>query len=403
MTRRYITILPALLLSVVFSRSLRAEEPAFIELVESVPVETTLDLENIRNTDVVWLDMIASATQTLNIGIFYLTSEPGEPLEAVLDGIRAAAERGVQVRLLIDSLLRKTYPEPLASLGLLKNINYREINFQEIGGGVMHAKYIIVDGKDVFLGSQNFDWRSIKHIQELGIRIKNEALAAQMTRLFERDWRAASFGRMGYTEETVVLPTTISLDMGDRVVPVTPVFSPKGYLPNANGWDEPVLRRLIDGAVSEVNVQVLTYSTKGRFKELDDALQRAAKRGVKVRLLCSDWCKKPPKIDDLKILSLFPNIEVKMCTIPEYSAGFIPHARVSHCKYMTVDGKIVWIGSNNWEKDYFYKSRNAGVVVEDGLIAREAQSFFDNMWNSEYSYPVDVDTEYAPPKVGEEY
>ena len=38
------------------------------------------------------------------------------------------------------------------------------------GGGVLHAKYFIVDDRDAFFGSQNFDWRALEHNYELGAR-----------------------------------------------------------------------------------------------------------------------------------------------------------------------------------------------------------------------------------------
>ena len=50
-----------------------------IELVESVPLETSLDMPDIRNTADVWLDLIRSANKSIDIEIFYLSHEPGEP------------------------------------------------------------------------------------------------------------------------------------------------------------------------------------------------------------------------------------------------------------------------------------------------------------------------------------
>ena len=51
------------------------------------------------------------------------------------------------------------------------------------------------------------------------------------------------------------------------------------------------------GKTRAIDLQVLTYKTKERdgspFPALDDALRRAAMRGVSVRLLVSDWSSKP--------------------------------------------------------------------------------------------------------------
>ena len=47
-------------------------------------------------------------------------------------------------------------------------------------GGVLHAKGMIVDGRTFFLGSQNWDWRALEHIHELGVRVRHPDLARGM-------------------------------------------------------------------------------------------------------------------------------------------------------------------------------------------------------------------------------
>jgi len=135
-----------------------------IELVESYPVETTLDMAEIRNTADVWKELIAGAQISIDIETFYLSDKAGEPLEEILKELVRAGERGVQVRIISEAAFFKTYPEPLNSLGQGENIRVKIIDFGKIAGSVMHAKYFIVDDRSVFLGSQNWDWRSLKHI-----------------------------------------------------------------------------------------------------------------------------------------------------------------------------------------------------------------------------------------------
>ena len=47
-------------------------------------------------------------------------------------------------------------------------------------GGVLHSKAMVVDREVVFLGSANFDWRALEHIQELGALVHSEPLARAM-------------------------------------------------------------------------------------------------------------------------------------------------------------------------------------------------------------------------------
>ncbi|MGZ4804378.1 MAG: phospholipase D-like domain-containing protein, partial [Acidimicrobiia bacterium] len=187
---------------------------------------------------------------------------------------------------------------------------------------------------------------------------------------------------------------------------VTPVFSPQGYLPDPGTWDLPRLVALIDGAKRSVRVQVLTYRAKGRdgseFRELEDALKRASTRGVKVELLVSDWSKRPGTIEGLQALQAPPGLTVKILTIPRWSGGFIPFARVVHAKYMVVDGENAWVGTSNWERDYFTQTRNVGLIVEGAAFASRLDRFFQDNWSSPYAAEVDPKATYAPPAISSE-
>lgn len=379
----------------------RAGNPDEIEFVESVPVETVLDLPDIRNTPEVWQEMLQDAKKSLKIETFYFSAKDGEPLDIILAEIRNAAKRGVVVQILSDARFLETYPEPLNSLNQEKNISVRPINFGELAGGVMHAKYFIVDDTQLFIGSQNFDWRALKHIHELGIRMRNQKLARIFSDLFDLDWQLA--GQPGATPkfQPTRLSVPLQIQLPERQIPVVPVFSPKEFLPATNLWDEPRLVQLIDNAKTEINIQLLSYSPadwKDYYEVLDNALRRAATRNVAVKLMCSDWAKRKSQINFLKSLTVLPNIEVRLSTIPEYSGGFIPFARVDHCKYLLVDENKFWIGTSNWSKSYFYRSRNAGLIIEDPALAQQLHKFFLNSWNSPYAYPVDPCQEYEPPR-----
>ena len=113
----------------------------------------------------------------------------------------------------------------------------------------------------------------------------------------------------------------------------------------------------------------------------------------------ADWAKRPRTITGLQKLARIPNIAVRLTTIPVWSGGFIPFARVTHAKALVVDGKRGWLGTSNWEKDYFYKSRNVGVLIDDPAIAGQLAGFFATLWDSSYAVPVDPDAQYTPPRI----
>jgi len=65
---------------------------------------------------------------------------------------------------------------------------------------------------------------------------------------------------------------------------------------------------------------------------------------------------------------------------------------------MVVDGEHAWVGTSNWERDYFFKSRNVGVIVDGGALPRRLDSFFGDDWKSNYVQRVDPTAAYAPPR-----
>ena len=370
-----------------------------IVLVESAPIETNLDHPDIPDAHEVWAEMIRGATHTLDIAEFYLSNAPNSRLEPVIQAIEAAADRGVAVRLLVDAMFGKRYPETIERLAAHRGITVRRFDVGRVMGGVLHAKYFVVDDREAYLGSQNFDWRSLTHIQEMGVRLRDPAATAAYAQVFAMDWALAG-GEAG--PKTAATPLSFTEITAGREVTITPVFSPKGFLPDPKSWELPYLIGLIDGAKRSVHVQVLTYKTTSRdgspFPDLDDALRRAAARGVEVKLLVADWSKRRGTVEGLQRLARVPGISVRFLDIPAWSGGFVPFARVAHAKYMVVDGAHSWVGTSNWEGDYFTKSRNVGIVVRGEAFGAQLERVFHHGFQGPYAEAVDPAQTYEAPK-----
>jgi phosphatidylserine/phosphatidylglycerophosphate/cardiolipin synthase-like enzyme len=374
-----------------------------VDLVESVPVETNLDHADIPDAYEVWPEMIQGATRTLDLAEFYVSGEPGSRLEPVIAAIEAAARRGVAVRLLVDAGFSKQYPQILDRLGAEPGITLRRFDVRPVMGGILHAKYFIVDGRETYLGSQNLDWRSLTHIHEIGVRVRDPAATAAYAQVFALDWELAGGGHLPPAAPDGPAPPSLPETAAGGPASVTPVMSPRGFLPDPRTWDLPRLVALIDGAKHSVHVQVLTYATKARdgsaFTDLDEALRRAAARGVEISLLVSDWDKKKGVVEAVQQLVQVPGVKVRFIDVPAWSGGFVPFARVAHAKYMVVDGARAWVGTSNWEGDYFTQSRNVGLIVDGEAFAAQLERVFHDAFTGPYTEVVDPARTYEPPKV----
>lgn len=378
------------------------------ELVESVPVETILDQSSLPRTSDVWLKMINDSKSSLDIEVFYFADEIGQPLEDIMNALKNAAERGVKIRIIIDSSFYSNNDKSVDKLEGRENIQIKKIPLGNIAGGVMHAKYFIVDSENLFLGSQNMDWRALKHIHEMGTRVKNKQLAQTFSEVFESDWKLCDgindilTNHTGHPFINSSDPVTIDAEKYGNII-LYPAFSPPVInLPGLSSEEEELFK-IIGNTMDSLHIQMYSYSPKAKNEKnyydlLDSKLRDAASRNVKIKIIFSDWSIKEPATEFIKNLSLVKNIEIKFSSIPEYSGGFIPYSRVEHCKYFTADNNVSWISTSNWEWSYFYNCRNATLIIENEKINSELWDVFFRDWNGPYTSYVDVNKEYKSVK-----
>jgi len=400
-----------------------------VTVVESFPTGTSLDQPGVPDAWQVWPKLVAGAKWRLDVAAFYVSNREGSRLEPVVEAWKDAGARGVRVRILADAGFYETYPSTLDSLARAPGVEVRLLDFRSLAGGPLHAKYFVVDGREAFVGSQNFDWRSLEHIHEVGLEIRVPGYVRALEDVFEGDWAwgeplgvEAAADSLGGAAEGEGLPPSMRAAADDarsiRPSPpftwvessgdtarLWPAFSPSGELPDDEDWDLPQLLDLIDGAQDSLQLTGLSYSPVSRngayWEVIDVALRTAAVRGVTVRLMVSDWSTKEPKIEHLKSLALVPGVEVRIVSIPEAAEGFIPFARVTHAKYLTVDGTWCWLGTSNWEQSYFVNARNVGVILQSPEVAGLLDQDFRTLWESSYARTVRADEEYLPPRIQE--
>ncbi|AYR22543.1 phospholipase D-like domain-containing protein [Herbaspirillum rubrisubalbicans] len=379
--------------------------PGF-ELVHTVPRETTLATPDLRDAALVWKEMFDSAWHEIVFGQFYVAGQDGEALDDIMAHLEAAGRRGVKIRFLMEKKGEfASVPATIEKLKRIPNLEFRQLDYSRMtGNGIIHAKYFVVDGKTAYVGSQNFDWRSFSHIHETGLKITDATVAAQVQAIFEIDWAAQAAIAAGQPP-TVLNHSVVPADVarGNYLV-----ASPNAYNPPGVGDSQSELVRLIGQAQHEVRVQLLDYAplsygphhTRPYYAVIDDALRAAAARGVKIKLMVSNWNTEAPAIHYLQSLAVLPNVEIRIVTLPQASTGFIPFARVIHTKAMSIDGQVAWIGTSNWSGGYLDNSRNLEVVLHDATMAQRVAALHEQTWSSSYAQPIDVLKVYPKPAKG---
>ena len=376
-----------------------APAAAPITLGETVPLETTYGNPALPAAVDVWVDMVTHATHTIDIEQFYFSYRTGERMQAIIDCVGAAAARGVKVRIMLDTNMGKTYPHPADSLGRLPHIEVRFVDYRALAGGVQHSKFMVVDGREAWLGSQNLDWRSFTHIHELGVRMREPRLAGALTAIFQADWAAAARDQKETPPVAAIPAWPLRLVQGPRDTAfVTLSASPQKTTPAGIPWDLQMIVERIAATKDTVRIQTMNYGVNSHGvvdSTLHRALVTAAQRGVPVQLLVADWTLGGAGESALRDLAAAPNISVRISQVPEWSGGYIPFSRVEHCKYM-VTGDDSWIGTSNWEPGYFLNTRNVALNVHNAGIAAQLRRVFWNDWSQPTAVAFTQGTKLTP-------
>jgi cardiolipin synthase len=112
------------------------------------------------------------------------------PDQGLLDALRLARYRGVDVRLL--SILRPDhYLSFYAGRYYFTQLLDMGIKVYQYCRGMMHSKYMLVDGQWGLVGSANLDIRSLRLDFEAGVLLHSSALVADMEAAFCRDLEAS--------------------------------------------------------------------------------------------------------------------------------------------------------------------------------------------------------------------
>jgi len=288
---------------------------------------------------------------------------------------------------------------------------------KRLNGGIQHAKVIIVDKKHAYLGSANMDWRSLSEVKELGVLVKDcDCIAKDFEHIFDINHRAAGQAEYSsfYATKNVVdwaqfndtRPHLVAFNQGRDQTETFISSAPPGLNAKGRTNDIDALLAVINDAEEKLDVSVMSYSPFEHYffdqtkleswTELQDALVNAALRGVKVRMLLSDWVNTKPKsvyaFDTLKNAERIVNIlmnsnshkegwphkrgryfDLRWFRLPQEmnTEDRISHSRTNHPKYV-VSEKDMYVSTSNWEKGYFYNS--VGVSLISRRTSKETDS-----------------------------
>lgn len=194
---------------------------------------------------------IDSAKLSVDIAIYSLS------LNSVRDAILRAQDRGVQIRMVMESdNLERTDPQRLKDAGISILGDRRE--------GLMHNKFMIIDKSEVWLGTMNFTDSGTYDDNNAMIRIRSVKLAENFTKEFEEMYIQDKFG------DNILAETPnphITIDGTD----IDTYFSPDDKI-------QPILVELLNTAQESIYFMAFSFTAD----PIGEAIRKRAQAGVTV-------------------------------------------------------------------------------------------------------------------------
>ncbi len=102
------------------------------------------DLESVVTAE------MSAASTSLDVAIYTFTAEN------ILGGLMDAAERGVSVRVVMDAGQTATLDDQTGIQTSLREAGVEVRTAEGYNGGIMHHKFVVIDGRTVLTGSYNY-------------------------------------------------------------------------------------------------------------------------------------------------------------------------------------------------------------------------------------------------------
>lgn len=355
-------------------------------------------------------DAIDQAVESVWLASYIISPQGG--VGPVLQALRRAAQRGVDVHVVADGVGSRDTPtqvwDELRSAGV-QFVIYRPVQgvlrsfFQPRQWRRMHMKLCVVDDRVAFVGGINLiddrydlthGWSDTPRL-DYAVCIQGPTVmpVAHTTRAIwtraaiGRDWRDDMVMWLGEKDRVKRMRllwhqmrlTPPLLATSSRQQQARPAICSAFVLRDnllQRRTIERVFRRALASARTQVDI-VTPYFYPGLALRL--ALQQAAARGVKVRLLLQGKIDYP--IAGLAARVLYEELQHHGVHIHEYQPAFL------HGKVVCIDGHWASVGSSNLDPLSLLLNLEANILVDDTGFAARLQAELDKDFSFSHEVP----------------
>jgi cardiolipin synthase A/B len=268
------------------------------------------------------VDEIAAARRSIDLEVYLLSDQP------VIAALERAHDRGVPVRVLLEQ-------HPFGGNGSTPDVYARlqkagiDVRWTNPAFTFSHIKMFVFDDEAAAIMNLNLTASAFTRNREFAIVTTQPAAVRAAMAIFAADWTRGAEPNPG---PLVVSPTN----------------------------SRETLLGLIGGARQSLDI----YAEVMRDPEVMQAIEDAAHRGVRVRLIMSGQ----PNDDNGKQRAQLASAGVQVRLLNRLYV---------HAKMVLVDGQRAFVGSQNFTATSLDQNREAGIVVDDPAVLARIERIFE--------------------------
>lgn len=284
----------------------------------------------------------------------------GGETDGLLSALAAAAEAGVETKVLLEMDEDGPLGEQLAAFSWLKGSGVDDVSWDD-PQVTLHAKLLVVDDA-VVVGSTHWTKSALFYSVQTDLVVESAYLASIAAEFFHLLWE----GNLGVEPILPQLPWPEGATL--------PLFD----LPEA-GLHAQVLPQLLDRATRTIDLLLYRFSYYPQYpvspsNSLVEGILSALRRGVRVRILLEGGEDFPDLAEGNRLVASFLSLHGAEVRLD-------PPTLTTHAKCLIVDGRDVLVSSANWSYYSLAKNVEAGLALLDAPgLAAPLVSWFEMLW-----------------------
>lgn len=357
------------------------------------------------------IDAINQAQSTVDVAVMEFR------LPKVADALIAKQKAGVKVRLLIDNkynlALADYTPEQIARMNRHDKLAFKELKRYPVdalallresgieikddtsggatkGSGLMHHKFVVVDGKTTIISSGNLTTSDMHgdfnksesrgNPNNLVVIPDNAQISGAFTDEFNYMWQGLFKSRKPYRS-----PVTIPAGEGTITINFSPASRKQDIETTSNG----LIAYFVKQVKKSLHIAVFVYSDQ----KISDTVGGVHDKGVEdIKVLIDPDFYRQPYSKAYDAMGVCPppgkrnsKIKVKPWQNPITTVGFPTGPmgdRGVHSKMAILDGILVITGSHNWSISGNYSNDETLIAIENPTVAAHYEREFSRLYKT---------------------